>query len=465
MTLPDAAYLVLASRVAPALDGGFAVAVPWRVRQLVDAGAQHPLLLTLDAADPATHTQWRDELAVHRMDAAAWRNLFDDAQADPAWLFAAGVPGAADPAVEYRQVRDAAGRPLVDLPVIPNNPAWHLTTAPVVVHAPGGDRVLPGFGGLYRAWLDHIVAQQRADDPERMVVVICEARQVGELLVGWGDAHTRLVHTVHNSHLPAPYDDPDASLAPPWARWLEHVHDFDAVLWPTRAQRDDVAARFGEDDGFSVVPNPIELGDEPAAAASRSAARVVMVGRLAAQKRVDLAIDAFVRVHAEMPSATLDVYGDGPLRETLQSLIDERGLGAVVTLRGRVTPAERDAAYEQATLMLSTAAFEGQGLSIAEALARGLPVVAFDAKYGPREVIGDGGVLIEPGDVDALADAVVALLRDDSWRARLSAAARDAARRFDPAAIRPALVEAMEAAVRHPSRRATDGPTRRAPQD
>ncbi|MEQ6897159.1 glycosyltransferase [Microbacterium sp. KR10-403] len=453
-SLPDAAYLVLASRVAPALDGGFAVAVPWRVRQLVDAGARHPLLLTLDAGDVATHAQWRDELAVHGMDAAAWRNLFDDAQHDPAWLFAAGEPGAADPEIEYREVRDAAGRPLIDLPVIPNNPAWHLTTAPVVVHAPGGDRVLAGLRGLYRAWLDHVVAQQRQGDPERLVVVICEARQVGELLVGWGDEHTRLVHTVHNSHLPAPYDDPDAELAPPWARWLEHVHDYDAVLWPTGAQRDDVAARFGADDRFFVVPNPIELGEEPVPAASRSPFRLVMVGRLAAQKRVDLAIDAFARVRAEVPEATLDVYGDGPLRDELQGRIDALGLGAAVTLRGRITPAARDAVYDDVALMLSTAAFEGQGLSIAEALARGLPVVAFDAKYGPREVIGDGGVLIEPGDVAGFADAAIALLRDDARRSRLSAAARDAARRFAPAAIQPALVEALQAAAAHSPRHA-----------
>ncbi|QAY58994.1 glycosyltransferase [Microbacterium protaetiae] len=453
MTLPDAAYLVLASRLAPALDGGFAVAVPWRVRQLADAGARHPLLLTLDAADSATHARWRDELAVHGLDAAAWRNLFDDALADPSWLFAAGRAGQGDPAREYREITDAAGRPLVSLPVIANDPAWHLTTAPVVVHAPGGDRVIAGFRGLYRAWLAHIVAQVRGDDPGRLVVIVCEARQVGELLVGWGDDNLRIVHTVHNSHLPAPYDDPDADLAPPWARWLAHVHEFDAVLWPTRAQRDDIAVRFGPDDAFHIVPNPIELGPAPRDAASRAPARLVMVGRLAAQKRVDLAIEAFARVHAAVPAATLDIYGDGAQREALQALIDARGLGAAVHLRGPITPADRDVVYDEATLLLSTAAFEGQGLSIAEALARGLPVVAFDAKYGPREVIGEGGVLVAPGQVEAFADAVVALLRDPVHRAELSRAAREAARRFAPEAIRPALVAAITAAVRHPSRR------------
>lgn len=452
--LPDAAYLVLASRVAPALDGGFAVAVPWRVRQLAAAGARHPLLLTVDAADPATHARWRDELSVHGMDVTSWRNLFDEVQTDPAWLFAAGRPGHADPGIEYREIRDTAGRPLLDLPVIPDNPAWHLTTASVVVHAPDGDRVLAGFRGLYRAWLDHVVAQLRTGDPERVVVVICEARQIGELLTDWRDENVRLVHTVHNSHLPAPYDDADAPLAPPWARWLAHVHDYDAVLWPTRAQRDDVAARFGDDDGWAVVPNPIDLGPEPVSVASRTPARIVMVGRLADQKRVDRAIEVFVRVRDAAPAATLDIYGDGPLREQLQQLIDECGLSEIVRLRGRIGSAERDAVYDDATLFVSSAAFEGQGLSIAEALARGLPVVAFDAKYGPREVIGAGGVLVAPGDVEAFADAVIGLLGDADRRARLSRAARAAARRFAPEAIRPALVDAIAAAVRHPARRA-----------
>lgn len=467
-SLPDAAYLVLASRVAPALDGGFAVAVPSRVTQLAAAGARHPVLLTVDAADPATHAQWRDELVARGLlpDAAAWRNLFDDAIADPSWLRSAaqqgaGAPaaheqGAADPQRDYRQIRDAAARPLIELPVIENDPAWHLTDAPVVVHAaeggPEADRVLAGFRGLYRAWLGHVIAELRRDDPQRAVVVICESRQVGELLVDWDDPNVRLVHTVHNSHLPAPYDDPAAALAPPWQRWLEHVHAYDAVLWPTQAQLDDVADRFGVDEGFRVVPSPIDLGPEPGS--PRAGARVVMVGRLADQKRVDRAVDAFARVHAAVPEATLDIYGDGPLRERLQQQIDEQKLADVVHLRGAVDPAARDAAFETATLMLVSAAFEGQGLSIAEALARGLPVVSFDAKYGPREVIGQGGVLVPRGDVDALADAVIAVLRDPECAAVLARAAREAARRFAPGAVRPALVEALTAALRHPSRRA-----------
>ncbi len=455
MTLPDADYVLLGSRVALGLDGGFAIAVAARLRLLEAAGAPHPLILSVDGASPDTHAAQRREFvdrglvpAVHRM-----RNLFDDAVADPSWLRDAAVPGEATPGIEYRIVSDAAGAPVFSLPVFARDPVWHLKDAAIVVHAPDGDRTVRGFGALYIAWLDRIAWEMRtaAGDPDRMFVVICESRQIGELLVAWDDPRVRVVHTVHNSHLPPPYDDPDAPLAGLWQRWLALLDRFDAVLWPTASQRDDVVARFGPHEG-SVVPNPIELGEEPGDPASRDPRLVVMMNRLADQKRVDRALRAWAKVAAAVPDARLDIYGEGPLRDELQSLIGTLGLTDAVRLRGHTE--DRDAVFDEAALLLVSTAFEGQGLAIDEALARGLPVVSFDVRYGPRDAVGDGGVLVPAGDVDALADAVIDLLRDDARRAALSAAARDEARRFSPETVRIALVAALSPVVERPSRRA-----------
>ena len=462
--LPDAEYLLLTSRVALGLDGGFAVAVPTRRRLLVSAGAVDPLLLSVDGAAPDVHEAQRraflDAGLLERVDAA--RNLFDDLAADPTWLFAAGEPVTAehdDPAtagwtgIEHREIVDATGRPVVSLPVLRDNPEWHLSDAPVIVHAPGGDRVLRGFRRLYTTWLTHLADERRAaaGDPERLLVVIVESRQIGEALVDWDDSRVRLVHTVHNSHLAEPYDDPDAPVTGLWRRWLATLDRYDAVLWPTAAQRDDVAARFGDPGTFHVVPNTIDLGTEPPAVEARDPHRVVMLNRLAPQKRVDVAIRAWQRVAAAEPDARLDIYGGGPLRDDLQRLIGELGLAASVTLHGAT--ADRDAIFDRAALFVTSTAFEGQGLSIAEALARGLPVVSTDARYGPREATDGAGVLVPPGDIDALADAVIGLLRDDRRRADLSCRARAAAARFTPDAVRPALVAAVRAAVDSPSRR------------
>ncbi|WP_347978150.1 glycosyltransferase [Microbacterium sp. ProA8] len=461
-TLPDADYVLLGSRVALGLDGGFAVAVPARRGLLASAGATDPLQLSVDGASPETHAAQRQAFVDAGLldSTASARNLFDDIVAEPSWLFAAGEPAgdAAATGIEYRVVEDAAAAsPVVSLPVLRDDPTWHLSDAPIIVHAPGGDRMLRGFRSLYAAWLTHIAEQRRAaaGDPDRLFVVILESRQIGEALADWDDPRVRLVHTVHNSHLPAPHDDPDAPVTGMWQRWLSTVDRYDAVLWPTAAQRDEVAARFGDPGTFHVVPNTIELGTEPPHAASRDARQVVMLNRLAPQKRVDLAIRAWARVVGVVPDARLDVYGDGPLRDELQGLIDDLGLAASVTLHGAT--ADRDAFFDRAALFVTSTAFEGQGLSIAEALARGLPVVSFDARYGPREAIGDAGVLVAPGDVDGFADAITRLLQDDARRAELSSRARAAAAAFTPDVVRPALVAALRAAVENPSRRTPAG--------
>lgn len=455
-TLPDADYVVLGSRVALGLDGGFAVAVPARLRLLEASGAPTPLLLSVDGQAPEAHAAQRQAFVEggHVPDASRVRNLFDDLLDRGEWLERVGEPGGRTPGLTYRTITDAASRPVVSLPVFENDPEWHLRDAAVVVHAEAGDRVLRGFRGLYIAWLEAIADERRraAGDPGRLFVVVCESRQIGEALVGWDDPRVRLVHTVHNSHLPAPYDDPGAPVAGLWQRWLRTLDAYDAVLWPTAAQRDEVAARFGDPGTFHVVPNTIELGTEPPGVESRDPHRVVMLNRLAPQKRVDLAIRAWARVAMAVPDARLDVYGDGPLRDELQELIDEHGVAASVTLHGAT--ADRDAIFDRAALFVTSTAFEGQGLSIAEALARGLPVVSFDARYGPREAIADAGIVVPPGDVDSFADAIIHLLRDDARRAELASRARAAAAAFTPDAVRPALVAALRAAVENPSRRA-----------
>lgn len=452
--LPDAEYVVLGSRIALGLDGGFAVAVPARLRLLEASGAREPLMLSVDGQSPEAHAAQRQAFVDggHVPSGDRVRNLFDELLAGGEWLQHAGEPGERTPGVEYRSVTDAGGTAIVSLPVFENDPEWHLRDAAVVVHTPAGDRVLRGFRGLYIAWLSHIVDERRAavGDPDRLFVVVCESRQIGEALVEWDDPRVRIVHTVHNSHLPAPYDDPSAPVTGLWERWLRTLDRYDAVIWPTAAQRDEVAARFGDPGTFHVVPNTIELGREPVA--TRDPRRVVMLNRLAPQKRVDLALRAWPRVVEAVPDARLEIYGDGPLRDELEQLIDELGIAGSVALHGSTD--DRDAVFDTAALFLTSTAFEGQGLSIAEALARGLPVVSTDARYGPREAIDDAGVLVPPGDVDALADAVIGLLRDDARRAALASRARAAAAAFAPETVQPAFVAALRTAVEAPSLRA-----------
>ncbi|MET2011911.1 glycosyltransferase [Microbacterium chocolatum] len=474
-SFPDAAYLVLSSRLIPDLDGGFTLATLARARQLADAGVAGgagPLLLTVDPGTPAEHARHRAVFAERGLvrHPERMRNLFDeaaDARGGAAdWLRQAALTPAADPAAEapagageYRTILGTDGAPVVGLPVIAGDPDWHISTAAVRVYGAGGALVgtLAGFGALYRAWLDHVVAGERAHTTATpaQVVVVCESRQLGELLVSWPEPDARIVHAIHTIHLEPPHT-PDAAVNALWTRWLAVADRFDAVLWPTAAQRTDVVRRFGDAPGYVVAPHGVEVPSRGAAVAAvaveRAASRVVMLNRLAPGKRVDHAIRAFEAVRSVVPQATLDVYGEGAEQASLQRLIDDLGLAPSVRLRGRTD--DPAVVLAEATVFVSTSAYEGQGLALAEALATGCPVVSYDAPYGPRELLArGGGVLVPDGDERALAEALLRVLQDAALRARLSAEAVTAARAVDPAHAAAALAAACSMALAHPARR------------
>lgn len=462
-TFPDAEYLILSSRLIPDHDGGYAMAILSRARQMAAAGVdggRGPLILTFDPGTPHDHARHRrafDErdliTGVDRM-----RNLFDEASAPSGgaadWLLDAAEPGDPDPALEYRRIDDSEGRPVVGLPVISGDPDWHITTAPVSVYGRDGRvaGVVEGFGALYRAWLGAVVAGLRAANGQKPVVVICESRQLGELIAGWSDPGVRLIHSIHTIHLEPPHT-PDAPLNPLWTRWFTLAERFDAVLWLSEAQRSDVIERFGEEGVHLVIPAGVPAASTVVPGSDRVAGRVVMLNRLAPGKRVDHAIRAFPAVLEAVPHATLDIYGGGAERDSLQRLIEDLGLTAHVVLRGITDDPQK--VLDEASAFLTTSAFEGQALAIVEAMVRGTPVVAYDVPYGPRDHLAEGGgVLVPSGDEGALAAAIVRVIADPEEHARLSREAAQMARRVDPERVTAALAQAVEDVLAVPSRRA-----------
>src|SRR5690606_27798822 len=184
-----------------------------------------------------------------------------------------------------------------------------LSTAPVVIWDENGAAPqgwLPGFGALYRAWLNHLAAQSRD------VVVLCEARQLGELLVADADPSlapaVRVVHTTHACHVLAPFR-PDSDMDATWTRWFALADRFDRVLWLTAAQQRDADARV---PGIrsSVVPHPVPgIGpNDPVPG------EIAVMCSLIPRKRVADAVRALARVREVVPSAHLRVYGDGSER-------------------------------------------------------------------------------------------------------------------------------------------------------
>jgi len=132
----------------------------------------------------------------------------------------------------------------------------------------------------------------------------------------------------------------------------------------------------------------------------------------------------------ERPGASLELVGETDADPAYAASVraassDARG----VTVSGAVDDAALGAAYAAADLFVLPSRYEGYGIVYAEALAHGLPVIACNVGPVP-ELVGEAALLVEPGDVGALSEALDLLLKDATLRERMSAAARSRAKRL-----------------------------------
>jgi len=176
------------------------------------------------------------------------------------------------------------------------------------------------------------------------------------------------------------------------------------------------------------IPNGVDVSrvvfyeNESRESAGGETRVIVAMGRLVAMKGFDLLLEAV----ALLPRGALrlKLVGDGPERHALETLAQRLGIPEAVQFMGRCEdpfPHLRDTWFG-----VVPSAFEGFGNVIIEMFAAGLPVIAFDVDYGPREIIRHGvnGLLVSRRTAEDLAEKMVSLLGDSSKRDHLAAGAR-----------------------------------------
>lgn len=213
------------------------------------------------------------------------------------------------------------------------------------------------------------------------------------------------------------------------------------MVMQTDRARSDLPARVRS--RAKVIPNPCAPleGVAPSAAGNR----LVAVGRLDHQKGFDLLLDAMALLHKDQPDATLTIYGEGAERQSLEAQRDRLGLNDVVSLPGKsTTPGEW---IRNSDILVFSSRFEGFPNVIAEAVVSGLPVVAFDCAYGPRELIrnGENGLLVSDGNVAELAEALDRLIANPDLRASMTAAAARMRQKLAPESIQALWDETISA--------------------
>jgi glycosyltransferase involved in cell wall biosynthesis len=189
--------------------------------------------------------------------------------------------------------------------------------------------------------------------------------------------------------------------------------------------------RDGTGRNVDVVPNGVDLASlrtAPGENAPTTAPRsdVLFVGRLIAEKRVDLLIRAVAELATTRPRVRCLVVGDGPERAALEGLTGELGADGTVQFLGRVADGELARLLAGARTLVLPSEREGYGIAVVEAQAAGVvPIVARSEHSAAADLVRDGvdGLVVDPNP-GAIAVAIERLLADAPTRRRMAAAGR-----------------------------------------
>ena len=181
-------------------------------------------------------------------------------------------------------------------------------------------------------------------------------------------------------------------------------------------------------DNVCVIPNPLSF--VPQNISKLTEKRVIVVGRYCHEKGYDLLLKAWRIVQNSIADWRLEVFGEGDrsqYEEMISSLNMDRHR---CILHGRSSNIQDE--FEKSSLAVCSSKFEGFGLVITEAMSCGLPVVSFDCPWGPRAIIHDGedGLLVENGNVEKLADAIIWMILHPEMRSKMATKAIENVQRF-----------------------------------
>lgn len=166
------------------------------------------------------------------------------------------------------------------------------------------------------------------------------------------------------------------------------------------------AAAWGEFANLVIIPNPIKK--YPSQISFCDSKKVIAVGRYTWQKGFDMLIKAWKLVDEKHPDWELHIYGAGD-RGSYQKLA-RHGVFCHEAVKDIYSK------YMESSIFAFSSRYEGFGIALAEAMSCGLPAVSFACPCGPKDIITNDGILVEPYDISSFADNICKFIENENLR-------------------------------------------------
>jgi len=194
-------------------------------------------------------------------------------------------------------------------------------------------------------------------------------------------------------------------------------HDLiDNLIVLTDAQRAEIITEGFPDNKLITIPH--HLSQEKFFIDKKPGKNIIYLARYSPEKRHDMLIRIFERVVKKIPDARLQTWGTGTLRENLIQQVKDAGLQDNIEINGFT----RDiiSVHQNACGAVLCSCEEGFSLFALESLNFGTPLVSFDIKYGPGDMLKgfDAGILVKDGDEEEMANALISLIQDPKKQKR-----------------------------------------------
>ena len=176
-----------------------------------------------------------------------------------------------------------------------------------------------------------------------------------------------------------------------------------------------------------VIPNPIGFQSEQSAELENK--KIIAVGNHSYNKGYDLLIRVWKIIQNQRPDWELNIYGKIDPDSTFVKMAENEGLKNIYF---KQPVKDIRSAYLDASMLVMSSRSEGFGMVLTEAMACGLPCVAFDCPSGPADIIkeGEDGFLIEPENTNQMADRLLQLIEDKTLRKQMGKTAKQNVKRF-----------------------------------